>query len=156
LSDAAGNEIGPGRTNDGPAQKRKKRRRPMSRKMIIILLFVAILVPSGFAMAVTEEDFKVSTTQNLLNLCTVSASDPLAKEAIHFCHGFLIGAYAYYLNDTSGPDSKKLFCMPDPEPSRNEAIAMFLKWSKARPQLMDKPAVEAEFMFLIETWPCKK
>lgn len=33
---------------------------------------------------------------------------------------------------------------------------MFVKWAKARPQYMDQLPVETEFMFLIETWPCKK
>jgi hypothetical protein len=128
----------------------------MRQKLIFMLLFVAVLARPGFAVSVTEEDFKAKTTRNLLNLCSASAEDPFAKEAIHFCHGYLIGAYAYYVASTSGPDGKKLFCLPDPEPTRNEAISMFLKWAKARPQFMDQPPVESEFMFLIETWPCKK
>jgi hypothetical protein len=128
----------------------------MRQKLVIILLFAAALVRPGPATAVTEEDFKVRTTQQLMNLCTASADDPLAKEAVHFCHGYLIGAFAYYMAQTSGPDAKRLFCVPDPEPSRNEAIGQFLKWIKARPQLMNQSPVESEFMFLIEMWPCKK
>jgi hypothetical protein len=128
----------------------------MWRILIVVLLFVTVFVQPGFAAGVTEEDFKVKTTQNLMNLCTASANDPLAKEAIHFCHGYLIGAYAYYDAYTSGPEGKRLFCLPDPEPTRNEAIALFLKWASARPQLKDQSPVETEFMFLVETWPCKK
>jgi len=128
----------------------------MRRILIVALLFVTVFVQRGFAAGVTEEDFKVRTTQNLMKLCTASATDPLAKEAIHFCHGFLVGAYAYYAAYNSGPEAKPLFCLPDPEPTRNEAIAMFLKWADAHPQLKDQPPVETEFMFLIETWPCKK
>ena len=126
------------------------------RQILIVLLFVTVFVQPGFAAGVTEADFNVKTTQNLMNLCTASANDPLAKEAIHFCHGYLIGAYAYYLASTSGPDGKPLLCLPVPEPTRNEAIVLFLKWAEARPQLKNQSPVETEFMFLTETWPCKK
>lgn len=128
----------------------------MRRNLIMMLLFVTVLLQPVFAVAVTEEDFKARTTRNLLNLCTPPAGDPLAEEAIHFCHGYLLGAYAYYVAENSGPEGKQLFCLPNPEPTRNEAVAMFLKWAKARPQYMDQSPVETEFMFLIETWPCKK
>jgi hypothetical protein len=138
------------------ALKNKNRRKTMRPILIIVLLILTCFVQQGFAAGVTEEDFKVRTTQQLMNLCTASANDPLAKEAIHFCHGYLIGAYAYYLAQTSGPDGKRLFCLPDPEPTRNEALVLFLKWVNARPQLKDQSPVETEFMFLSETWPCKK
>jgi hypothetical protein len=128
----------------------------MRQKLFIILLFVAVLTRPALATDVTEADFRVKTTQQLVNLCTASADDPHAKEAIHFCHGYLLGAYDYYVAETSGPEAKLLFCLPDPKPTRNEAIAMFLKWAKDRPQLMNQPPVETEFQFLIETWPCKK
>jgi len=46
------------------------------------------------------------------------------------------------LAETSGPEGKRLFCLPGPEPSRNEAVAMFLKWAKARLQYMGQSPVE--------------
>jgi hypothetical protein len=49
----------------------------------------------------------------------------------------------------------RLVCMPDPAPSRNEAIGMFIDWAKARPQFWKEPPVETEFRFLTEKWPCK-
>lgn len=128
----------------------------MRRNLIVILLFVTVLSQSVFAAAMTEEDFKARTTQNLLNLCAASTSDPLAERAIHFCHGYLLGAYAYHVAESSGPEGKQLVCLPNPEPSRNDAVAMFLKWAKAHPQYLEQSPVETEFMFLIETWPCKK
>ena len=39
--------------------------------------------------------------------------------------------------------------------ARNEAIARFLEWAKSNQQYMSERAVEAEFRFLMETWPCK-
>ena len=127
----------------------------MKMKLIVCLFIIAVLVRPGFAKDVTEDDFKIRTTRDIVNLCTPSAHDPHAKAAVHFCHGYLLGAYAYYLATISGPEGKRLFCLPDPEPTRNEAFAMFLEWAKAHPQYMDQPPVESEFMFLIEKWPCK-
>ena len=127
----------------------------MKRKMIVLML-VAVFVLPGLARAVTEEDFKVKTTQSLINLCTAPADDPYRDKAIHFCHGYLVGAYDYHVTENSGPDGKMLFCLPDPPPTRNAAINMFIEWTKAHPQYMGERAVDTEFRFLGETWPCKK
>ena len=127
----------------------------MKRKLACLLLAAAFVLP-GLARAVTDEDFEVKTTQNLMNLCTASANDLRQKEAIHFCHGYLVGAYAYHVAENSGPEGKRLVCFPDPPPSRNEAIAMFLEWVKAHPQHMGEKPVETEFRFLMEKWPCKR
>jgi hypothetical protein len=127
----------------------------MKRKVMVVLFLAAVLLP-GLVGAVTEEDFKVKTTQNLINLCTSSADDPHRDKAIHFCHGYLVGAYDYHVTENSGPDGKMLFCMPDPPPTRNAAIDMFVQWAKTHPQYMGEKPVETEFRFLSEKWPCKK
>ena len=126
----------------------------MRRKTIILLLTVGILMP-GLAGAVNEKDFEVQTTENIINLCTAASDDPLYHQAINFCHGFLVGAYRYYEAAGSGPGGLKLVCLPDPRPSRNETIDMFIEWAKAHPQHWSEPPVESEFRFLMEKWPCK-
>ena len=126
----------------------------MKRKTIILLLVAAILFP-GSAGAVSEKDFEVQTTENIINLCTASPDDPLYHQAINFCHGYLVGAYRYYEAAGSGPAGLKLVCLPDPPPSRNDAFAMFVEWVKAHPQYLKEKAVETEFRFLMEKWPCK-
>ena len=128
----------------------------MMRKLLSAL-FVVTLINPAVAGAVTDEDFQVKTTQSLLNLCTVSASDPRAQEAIHFCHGYLVGAYHYHLAESDGPDgAKRLVCFPASGVTRNQAIAMFVDWAKARAQYLKDPPVETEFRFLTEKWPCAK
>ena len=114
-----------------------------------------ILVPGLANSAVTEEDFIVKTTRNLINLCTASPQDEHYEQAIHFCHGYLVGAYQYSLAESSNDPSKSLVCFPEPKPSRNEAIAMFVAWAQEHPQFMTEMPVETEFRFLIEKWPCK-
>ena len=127
----------------------------MKSKAMVIILAVFLMSPA-LAGAVTEKDFQVKTTQQLLDLCTASAQDPLYNHAVNFCHGYLVGAYHYYLAAASGPKGVKLVCMPENPPSRNEAIGMFIEWAKAHPEYMQEPPVETEFRFLSETWPCAK
>jgi hypothetical protein len=115
---------------------------------------MSLLLPA-VAGAVTEEDFRARTTQSLLNLCTATPDDPLYGEAIHFCHGYLVGAFHYYMVTHAASDSPPLFCFPDPPPPRNQAVSQFVTWAKARPQFWNEAPVETEFRFLIETWPCK-
>ena len=128
----------------------------MLKKLILLLILVSFLVPGLARAAVTDEDFVLSTTRNLVNLCSVAADDLRAKEAIQMCEGYLLGAWHYYLAENSGKDSMRLVCMPNPGPSRNEAVAMFVEWAKANPQYMNERAVDTEFRFLSAKWPCKK
>jgi hypothetical protein len=74
------------------ANRRASMSIPVSRTLVLLLLGAALAAP-GVAGAVTDGDFEVKTTRNLLNLCTVSAEDSRYKEALHFCHGFLVGAF---------------------------------------------------------------
>lgn len=128
----------------------------MTMKTIVLFLSIFLTLPAlAMAGAVSEKDFRAETTQDLINLCTAAPDDPLYSQAINFCHGYLVGAFAYYEAASSGPKGTKLVCPPEPRPSRNEAIKMFIDWVKAQPQyLKDKP-VETEFRFLMEKWPCK-
>jgi hypothetical protein len=126
----------------------------MERRVIWLCLVATVLVPA-LVGAVTEADFEVKTTQNLLNLCTASPNDPYYREAIHFCQGYLVGAYHYYLSATGGDASKALVCLPTPPPSRNEAVGMFIAWAQARPEYLNERPVETQFRFLTEKWPCK-
>jgi hypothetical protein len=135
--------------------KRNERRRNIMKRTLVSLLLVAAFILPGLAGAVSEEDFKAKTTRNLMNLCTAPADDPLRDEAIHFCYGYLVGAYHYYEAENSGPDGDRLVCIPSPAPSRDEAIGMFIKWTYANSQYMDEKPVETEFRFLSEIWPCK-
>lgn len=127
----------------------------MQRHMMWLFLFATVLVPA-LVSAVAEADFEAKTTQNLLNLCTAPPSDPRYREAIHFCHGYLVGAYHYHLSETAGEGGQPLVCFPTPAPSRNEAIRLFVAWAQAHPQYMNERPVDTEFRFLAEQWPCQK
>jgi len=127
------------------------------RRKLLSAVFVITLLKVGVAGAITDEDFRIRTTQQLLDLCTVSESDPLAQQAIHFCHGYLVGAFHFYLAWTEGPGAtQRLVCFPTGSVTRNEAVAMFVEWAKAHPQYLKEFPVETEFRFLMEKWPCTK
>ncbi|MDD1633535.1 MAG: hypothetical protein LUQ29_12540 [Methylococcaceae bacterium] len=128
----------------------------MKRKLLRFIAMLGILLPGLASSAVTEEDFKVKTTRDLINLCTASPQDEHYKEAIHFCHGYLVGAYQYSIAESANDPKKALFCPTEPKPSRNEAIALFVAWALEHPQFMTEMPVETEFRFLTEKWPCKK
>jgi len=128
----------------------------MTPKSIVLIFIIAFLLPGlAGASAVTEKDFVAETTEDLLNLCTASPDNPLYHQAINFCHGYLVGAYQYYEAVSAGPKGIDLVCFSNPEPSRNEAIDMFIEWAKAHPQYWAEKPVETEFRFLMEKWPCK-
>jgi hypothetical protein len=126
----------------------------MIRKPFVLLVMLVLLLP-GLATAVTEKDFEANSARQFVDLCSVSPDDPLYHQAVNFCHGYFEGAYQYYEAMTSGPKGIKFVCVPDPLPSRNDAIDLFIKWAESNPQYMNERPVEAEFRFLMETWPCK-
>jgi hypothetical protein len=122
---------------------------------LAIMMIVFFLPVSGFAEGVMEKDFEAQTAKQFVRLCSASSDDPLYHQAINFCRGFFEGAYQYYEALTSGPKGLRFVCVPNPKPSRDEAIARFVEWAKSNSQYMNEWPVEAEFRFLKETWPCK-
>jgi hypothetical protein len=123
---------------------------------VMWLFLIATVVAPALAGAVTETDFEAKTTQHLLNLCTAASTDLRYREAIHFCHGYLVGAYHYPVAQTTGEGGKPLVCFRTPAPSRNEALRMFIARAQAHPQYLHEPPVETEFRFLTEHWPCQQ
>lgn len=127
----------------------------MNAKSIICLIVIGCVLPGVvFAGGVKQEDFQVHTTQQLLNLCSATPDDPFFNHAMNFCHGYMQGAYDYYEAAHGGEGGPKLVCFPDPPPSRNTAINLFVEWVKARPQYLGEAPVDTEFRFLTEKWPC--
>jgi hypothetical protein len=109
------------------------------------------------AGAVSVDDFRVRTAQDLLDLCSVGPDDPHAVEAIHFCHGFASGAWNYYEAVHTGPEAEPNFvCLPEPPPTRAEAIAAFVAWAQTNPAYMKEAAVDVLFRYLAQKWPCLK
>jgi hypothetical protein len=106
------------------------------------------------ARAATAEHFMVRTTADFVALCETAPNQENYVAAIHFCEGFAAGAYQYYLAIAQNSPSSRYVCPPDPPPSRDQAIAGFLAWTRANSGAMSEPAVESLFRYLSTTYPC--
>ena len=127
----------------------------MKVKFLCYSFVLFFLIPGlAFAGNVMQEDFKVDTTEQLINLCTAAPDDPFFNQAMNFCHGYAQGAYDYYEAAHGGAKGPKMVCFSEPPPSRNEAINMFISWAKANPQYNQKLPVNTLFRFLTQKWPC--
>jgi hypothetical protein len=127
----------------------------MYRKVLLWVMAVCLWpIQSG---AVTTEHFKVPTAQDYAELCSVSPDDPLGVAAIHFCEGYMVGAYQYYQAQIDGSHGKlkHFVCLPNPVPSRDQIVQQFVGWLHANPQYNSEVPVNALFKFAAETWPCK-
>lgn len=133
-------------------------------------IYVTIAVVGCLAMqsqAATKDNFLARDTQDIIELCSVSPEDPIYTEAIHFCHGFLIGAYRYQKVFYSRPGFSPLVCAPEPNPSptetlaeyagmtRTKIIAEYVQWTKNNPEYLKEPIVDTLMKFLIDKFPCK-
>jgi hypothetical protein len=132
------------------------RREAMTRTggIIAVAAVVALLGASAVRAELNTEQFKIRSTQDLVDLCAADSSTPLGRDAINFCHGFVSGAWHYHQAQANGPGGERIVCPPDPPPTRTEAIAQFVAWSRAHPEYMGDAPVETLFRFFVERWPC--
>jgi len=119
-----------------------------------MLASAAMLAGSLPAQAVTQDEFLVRRTRDVIALCSAAETDPLYTAAIHFCHGFLLGAFQYHVAAREGLGTKKV-CLPTPQPSRNEGIRNFIDWARDNPQFWDENPVDTMVRFVDLKWECR-
>ena len=124
-------------------------------RYVLGLMLVLSMVPL-VAEGTDPENFRVRSTADLVAICSTPSNDSMYPAAISFCHGFAVGAYQYYYSVHAGPGTRPFVCLPDPPPSRTEALQMFVKWARENPQYMGEPAVETLFRWLATQWPCAR
>jgi hypothetical protein len=118
------------------------------------LIVAAALMASGAAIPADSSTFELRDAGDLVRACSVPAKHVLYRNAIGFCHGVLTGAYRYY-QATVTPENR-FVCTPNPVPTRAKVMDDFVAWSKKHPQYMKEPPIDTLFMYLEETFPCKK
>jgi hypothetical protein len=72
------------------------------------------------------------------------------------CHGYVMGLTHFHIIMGRALEGK-IYCMKDQErPSRDQAIAMLVKWSKAHPEYDAKEAVDGVLLWAAAAFPCGK
>jgi hypothetical protein len=52
-------------------------------------------------------------------LCGTDPSAADYPQAIAFCHGYAVGAYAYYSAGVTADPAARFVCLPNPSPARS-------------------------------------
>lgn len=118
----------------------------------VVLLIVFVATP---VLADVAEEYKIRHAGDLVSLCSRDRSAEDYVAAQNFCHGFTVGAYAYYRSVATADPDVKIVCFKEPYPERSKVIADFVAWSKANPSFMKDAAVDTFFRFLAGAYPCK-
>jgi hypothetical protein len=118
-------------------------------------MLCSALLPANGNAAVSEDDFLLRTTGELVDLCKAAPADPYYTAAINFCHGFAVGAYRV-LEEQNRAEMHDRFCVPDPPPHRSDAIAAFIQWADANPDQKSQGPADSIAAYLLKQYPCDR
>jgi hypothetical protein len=104
--------------------------------------------------AATEANFAANSTGDLVALCSATPDNGVGTAALNFCEGYFQGAVSVELQNMAPMRARKLFCLPNPPPSRNEAMSGFVSWARAAPGRLSQSPTDGVFHFLSERYPC--
>ncbi len=124
----------------------------------VAVLAVALSLPALAARAapVNEAQFPPKTVRDLITICTPDKADPMMTGAVNYCHGFVEGAVIVEEAHETQRGQRKIFCIPQPAPASDAALAAFTTWANADPTRLDDPAVDGMFIYLATAYPCGK
>jgi hypothetical protein len=112
------------------------------------------LLTANAAVAATEANFSAKTAGDLAELCSATPDNGVGTAAVNFCQGYLQGAVTVEMQNMAAFRGKKLFCLPEPRPTRSQAISEFIAWVRAAPDRMNDTATGGLFRFIEERFPC--
>lgn len=113
-----------------------------------------VLLTTAAHAGVSPEDFQIKTTGELAKLCSDEPTDPDYMAAIHFCQGFGSGVFQTEQLHQAASRARPLYCSPKPMPTRDEAIAGFVKWVHDTPKVADDTPAAGVLQYLMATYPC--
>lgn len=114
---------------------------------------LALLAPSA-ALAATEANFDVKSTGDLAELCGATPDNGVGTAAVNFCEGYFQGAVTVEMLNMAAFRGPKLFCLPDPPPTRAATMSEFVSWARAAPDHLAQSPTDGLFRFLRERYPC--
>jgi hypothetical protein len=124
------------------------------RGWVLVFGLCSVALTGGAQAAATEGDFLLRTTNDLVELCSAVQSDSMYTVARNFCHGFTVGVFQVLQEEDAAHRTGKLFCIPDPPPTRNEAIASFVQWAQADPKRLAQRPADGFATFLADQYKC--
>ena len=125
----------------------------MTFKEWIAAATLALLIPN-VADAATEANFDAKTTADLVALCSAMPDNGMGTAALNFCQGYIQGAVTVEMLNVAAFRGPKPFCLPNPPPTRSQAIGAFVNWAQATPDRMTQYATDGLFRFISEQYPC--
>ena len=126
-------------------------------RLVSMLGMAAIALWPSLAQATTAADFTLKSTQDLYLVCTTPQSDPLYREAVNFCEGYLLGIVSYHDAIVTRENLQRLICYPQGV-TRDEGIRAFTDWGakhQGDQKFMSDPPVVGAVRGLASKWPCK-
>ena len=120
----------------------------------ILALALALGVCAANAGTFEVEDFVLDSTEDLVDVCSARASDPMYEEAKIFCFGYLAAAIDYHRAMASAPGMGPIACA-EAGATRKDLIEVLVAWSAKNPQHMSAPPIESLLRAAAEKWPCK-
>ena len=123
----------------------------MEKKPYVVGLVLTLLASPAFAL--DEESFQVKTTKDLAKLCSVKDGERYFEFSRGFCLGYIDGGWDYHQALTNGPDFKPLAC-PKPTVTRDQALKVFLDWTRANPDVLGETPVQGVMRAISQKWPC--
>jgi Rap1a immunity proteins len=114
---------------------------------------LASLAPSA-ALAATEANFAAKSTGDLVELCGATPDNGVGTAAVNFCEGYFQGAVTVEMLNMAAFRGPKLFCLPNPPPTRSETMSAFVNWARATPDRLAQSPTDGLFGFLRERYPC--
>jgi hypothetical protein len=118
------------------------------------IITMSVFAASGVALAVTPQDQNVSTTADLIELCSARPGEPNYQAAMGFCFGYIDAAMDYHAALTEGPSYDPIAC-PETAVTREEVVVVLLEWSKRNAQYLEvERPVTGVMRAAAEKWPC--
>jgi gamma-glutamyl phosphate reductase len=123
-------------------------------KLIRYVIALAAVAASTQTPAGSPQGRQVNTTEDLIELCSVSAADPVYDAAMGFCLGYIDAALDYHAALTAGPKYDPIAC-PETSVTREEVVVVLMDWSKRNAQhLKNETPVVGVMRASAEKWPC--
>ncbi len=125
----------------------------LMRTSSLILAVGLASVPVAARASVGEATFQVSTGADLATLCGSGPGDKFYTAAQNFCEGFTVGVYRVLVKEEEAGGLKTI-CLPEPMPSRNQAVASYVTFVGSNPSVAGEPAEDSVLLFLQHQYPC--